>query len=85
MTNVTAIASTPFTEVACKIAIIFEVCMKFGDAIENPINKMIKLAKARTRWWVPAATIRESVDLGASWVMVVIVVSPRQPSRDRVA
>ena len=46
MIKVAATASTPLTEVACRMAIMFEVCMKFGDAIENPISKAIKLANA---------------------------------------
>ena len=35
MTSVMAMASTPLTEVACKIAIMFDVCIKLGDAMEK--------------------------------------------------
>ena len=48
MTRVAAMAKTPFTDVACRMAIMFEVCMKLGEAIENPINSTIKLAKANS-------------------------------------
>ena len=83
ITKVTAIASTPFTDVACKIAIMFEVCMKFGEAMEKPISSTIRLAKARTRWWVPAATRRDSADFGVLAVVLLILSPPRQAARCR--
>ena len=49
MTSVAATASTPFTDVACKIAIILLVCIKLGEAMEKPISRTTKLAKASTR------------------------------------
>ena len=49
ITSVTATASTPFTDVACRIAIILLVCIKFGEAIEKPISSTTRDAKASTR------------------------------------
>jgi hypothetical protein len=46
ITKVAAIASTPLTEVACKIARMFDVCKKFGDATEKKISSTIRLANA---------------------------------------
>ena len=46
ITRVAATARTPFTEDACRMAMIFDVCMKFGDARLKPINRSSKLANA---------------------------------------
>ena len=49
ITNVTAMARTPLTDAACKIAIMFDVCIKLAEAMEKPISKTMRLAKARIR------------------------------------
>src|SRR6201999_1341323 len=46
ITNVQAIASTPFTAVACRIPSMLSICMNEGDAKLKKISNRIRLPKA---------------------------------------
>ena len=62
ITRVAATAKTPLTEVACRIAIMLEVCMKLGEAIEKPISRRTRLAKASSFWCAPVSIRRATSD-----------------------
>jgi hypothetical protein len=49
MTRVAAMASTPLTEVACRMASTFWVCMKLGEAKLNTTSSAISPEKASSR------------------------------------
>ena len=77
MTSVAATARTPLTEVACRMAIMLDVCMKFGDAIEKPISRRIRLAKANSFWCAPVSMSLENTEGVEDGVAIVIEGLPR--------
>ena len=52
MTKVQAIASTPFTAVACRMLTRLSACRKLGDATPKKIINASRLAKASSFWRV---------------------------------
>ena len=57
MTKVQAMASTPFTAVACKMPTMLSVCKKLGEARLKKIIKPTRLVNANNFWRVAGLKI----------------------------